>query len=140
MSDHLAIAERLFAAVAAGDVAAVRALYAPDARVWHNVDNVAQTAEENLVVLQWVTTHIRGLRYEEVRRQATADGFVQQHVLRGTVGDGVPVEIPACLVATIRDEHEFAEAMRYIAHNPFARWQGIESYPWMWITPPSGTD
>ena len=40
----------------------------------------------------------------------------------------------------IRDEHEFAEAMRYIAHNPFARWQGIESYPWMWITPPSGTD
>jgi ketosteroid isomerase-like protein len=24
-------------------------------------------------------------------------------VLRGTVGDGVPVEIPACLVATIRD-------------------------------------
>ena len=103
MSDHLAIAERLFAAVAAGDVAAVRALYAPDARVWHNVDDVAQTAEENLVVLQWVTTHIRGLRYEEVRRQATADGFVQQHVLRGTVGDGVPVEIPACLVATIRD-------------------------------------
>ena len=103
MSDHLSIAERLFAAVAAGDVAAVRALYAPEARIWHNVDNVAQTAEENLVVLQWVASHIRGLRYEEVRRQATADGFVQQHVLRGTVGDGVPVEIPACLVATIRD-------------------------------------
>ena len=40
----------------------------------------------------------------------------------------------------VRDEHEFAEAMRYIAHHPFARWQGIESYPWMWITPPSGTD
>lgn len=103
MLDHLSIAERLFAAVAAGDVAAVRALYAPDVRVWHNVDNVAQSADENLVVLQWVAANIRDLRYEEVRRQATAEGFVQQHVLRGTIGDGVPVEIPACLVATIRD-------------------------------------
>jgi ketosteroid isomerase-like protein len=103
MSEHLRIAERLFAAVAAGDLAGVRALYAPDVRVWHNVDNVAQTAEENLVTLQWVAANIRDLRYEEVRRQATADGFVQQHVLRGTVGDGVAVEIPACLVATIRD-------------------------------------
>lgn len=103
MSDHLAIAERLFAAVAGGDVAAVRALYAPDVRVWHNVDGIAQSADENLAVLQWVTTHIRGLRYDDVRRQATADGFVQQHVLRGTVGDGVAVEIPACLVATVRD-------------------------------------
>jgi ketosteroid isomerase-like protein len=102
MTDHLAIAERLFAAVAGGDVAAVRALYAPDVRVWHNVDGITQSADENLVVLQWVTTHIRGLRYDDVRRQATADGFVQQHVLRGTVGDGVAVEIPACIVATIR--------------------------------------
>jgi uncharacterized protein len=103
MSDHLAIAERLFAAVAGGDVAAVRVLYAPDVRVWHNVDGIAQSADENLAVLQWVTTHIRGLRYDDVRRQATADGFVQQHVLRGTVGDGVAVEIPACIVATVRD-------------------------------------
>ena len=39
----------------------------------------------------------------------------------------------------IRDEDEFLGAMRYVAGNPFARWQGIESYPWMWITPPSGT-
>lgn len=103
MADHLSLAERLFAAVAAGDIAAVRALYAPEARIWHNVDGIAQTAEENLVVLQWVVTHIRDLRYEDVRRQATDVGFVQQHVLRGTVGDGVAVEIPACIVATVRD-------------------------------------
>jgi len=103
MSDHLTIADRLFSAIAAGDVAAVRALYAPDARIWHNFDDVTQTAEENLAVLQWVTTHIRGLRYDDVRRQATPEGFVQQHVLRGTVGNGVAVEIPACIVVTVRD-------------------------------------
>jgi ketosteroid isomerase-like protein len=54
-------------------------------------------------VLGWVTTHIQALRYEDVRCQATADGFVQQHVLRGTVGAGVEIAIPACIVTTIRD-------------------------------------
>lgn len=103
MADHLSVAERLFAAVTAGDIAAVRALYAPEARIWHNVDGVAQTAEDNLAVLRWVVRHIRDLRYDAVRRQATAEGFVQQHVLRGTVGNGVAVEIPACIVATVRD-------------------------------------
>jgi uncharacterized protein len=101
--DHLAIADRLFSAITRGDVDAVRALYAPDVRVWHNNDNVEQTAEQNLMVLGWVTTHIKGLRYDDVRCQATASGFVQQHVLRGTVGAGVAVEIPACLVVTVRD-------------------------------------
>ncbi|MDX2166422.1 MAG: nuclear transport factor 2 family protein [Deltaproteobacteria bacterium] len=101
MTDHLAIAERLFAAITAGDVAAVRALYAPDAQIWHNTDGAVQSAEENLAVLQWVTTHIAQLRYEDVRRAATADGFVQQHVLRGTVG-AVAIAIPACIVTTIQ--------------------------------------
>ena len=68
-----------------------------------NSNDVTQTAEENLAVLQWVTSSIHGLRYEDVRRQATADGFVQQHVLRGTMGNGAAVEIPACIVVTIRD-------------------------------------
>lgn len=101
MTDHLAVADRLFAAITAADVDAVRAVYAPDAQIWHNTDGVTQSAEENLVVLRWVTSHVKQLRYEDVRRAATPDGFVQQHVLRGTVGD-VAIEIPACIVATIR--------------------------------------
>lgn len=100
MTDHLAVADRLFAAITAADVDAVRAVYAPEARIWHNTDGVTQSAEENLVVLRWVTSHVKELRYEDVRRAATPDGFVQQHVLRGTVGD-VAIEIPACIVATI---------------------------------------
>ncbi len=105
MTDHLAIADRLFAAITDGDVDAVRALYAADARIWHNNDGLTQDVEQNLAVLTWVTTHIKNRRYEEVRRQSTADGFVQQHVLRGTVGAGVEIAIPACIIATIRDGH-----------------------------------
>ncbi|MBA2282293.1 MAG: nuclear transport factor 2 family protein [Acidimicrobiia bacterium] len=92
------IAERLFTSIEKGDVEAVRALYAPDAVVWHNDDGVEQTVEQNLEVLGWVIDNLAARSYDEVRRQATASGFVQQHVLRFTKADGSPQEIPACLV------------------------------------------
>ncbi|CAN5770596.1 nuclear transport factor 2 family protein [soil metagenome] len=96
------IGARLFAAIEAGDVDTVRELYAPDAVVWHNHDRVEQPAPDNLRVLRWVHRHISGLRYEQVRRQATPNGFVQQHILRGD-GPGGPIDVPACLVVSIAD-------------------------------------
>lgn len=100
MSDASDIAERLFAAIEAGDLDAVRDLYAPDAVIWHNTDEAEQTVEQNLRVLGWVVDHLADRRYEEVRRSPTPTGFVQQHVLRCTRGDGTRVEVPACLVVT----------------------------------------
>ncbi len=99
----LEVAEKLFAAIMAGDIEAVEALYAPDMAVWHNTDGIAQRRDENLRTLRWVVRNLQGLRYEEIRRQATTSGFVQQHVLRATMADGAPVEIPACIVATVED-------------------------------------
>ncbi|HTO69698.1 MAG TPA: nuclear transport factor 2 family protein [Myxococcota bacterium] len=100
-AEALEVAEKLFAAIPRGDVAAVRALYAPDARIWHNHDGVEQDPPTNLRVLDWVVRNIAELRYEDVRRQATPTGFVQQHVLRGKGPGGKPVEIPACIVCTV---------------------------------------
>ena len=73
---------------------------APDARIWHNTDGTEQTVDENLRVLGWLTKHCTDIRYEDVRRSATAGGFVQQHVLRASGPDGRAVEVPACLVVT----------------------------------------
>jgi ketosteroid isomerase-like protein len=98
-----AIADALFAAIEAGDIEAVRALYAPDAVIWHNNDGVEQTPEQNLRVLRWVVDNLRDRAYEDVRRIVTDDGFVQQHVLRFTRGDGTRQEIPACLVVRCTD-------------------------------------
>jgi ketosteroid isomerase-like protein len=94
------LADRFFAAIAAGDMDAVRAIYAPDAVVWHNYDGVEQTLDQNLRVLQWVVDTLADRAYEDVRRQMTPTGFVQQHVLRFTRADGTRQEIPACIVAT----------------------------------------
>jgi ketosteroid isomerase-like protein len=99
----LEVAERLFAAIVAGDIDALRNIYAPDAVIWHNSDGVEQSVDDNLRVLRWVVTHIANLRYEDVRRHVTPAGFVQQHVLRGTAPNGQPFNIPACLVCTVKD-------------------------------------
>jgi ketosteroid isomerase-like protein len=103
MSDALAVADRLFAAIEAGDVDAVREVYDPAVEVWHNTDRAVQGREENLATLGWVVRNLGGLRYTDVRRSATDDGFVQRHVLIATNRAGRRVEVPACIVATVRD-------------------------------------
>lgn len=100
-NESLEVADKLFAAIPRGDLDAVRGIYAPDAQIWHNHDGVTQDVTANLRVLAWVVQNVKGIRYEEVRRQATPTGFVQQHVLRGTGPSGKPVEIPACIVCTV---------------------------------------
>lgn len=102
-SSPLEVAERFFAAIAAGDIEAIRGMYASDAVIWHNDDNQAQTPEQNLRVLRWVVRNVRELRYEEIRRQEWPGGFVQQHVLRGFAPNGDPLEMPACIVCTVAD-------------------------------------
>ena len=102
--EHSALLDRFFAAIASGEIDAVRAIYAPGVAVWHNFDGVAQTLEQNLATLAWVSRHVSGLRYEEVRRQPLGDGRVaQQHVLRGRAPNGHELEVPAALFVTIAD-------------------------------------
>ena len=102
-TDPLDVAARLFAAVEAGDIATVAQLYAPGAVIWHSHTGTTQTAEENVEVLGLVTRRLRDLRYEEVRRQRTERGFMQQHVLRARAPQGEPVELRACIVCDVVD-------------------------------------
>ena len=100
-SESLEVADKLFNAILRADLEGVRAIYAPNAQIWHNHDGVTQDVNQNLAVLGWVVKNIQGLRYEEIRRQATPTGFVQQHVLRGTAPNGKSLELPACIVCVV---------------------------------------
>jgi ketosteroid isomerase-like protein len=97
------VADRLFAAVASGDVAAVEALYAPDCIVWHNFDNIGQTVAENLRTLRWLTRNVSNLSYDERRCEETASGFLEQHVMRGADKAGNAIEVPVCMIGTVVD-------------------------------------
>lgn len=103
--DINAVADALFGGIENGDVDAVRAIYSDDAVIWHNNDEIEQTPAENLVVLQWIINNLADRKYEDIRRTITADGFVQQHVMRFTRKDGTRQEIPACLVVAVSDGH-----------------------------------
>ena len=103
MSNHLEVADRLFSSIMKGDIEGVRQAYDPSCVIWHNNDNSEQNVEQNLRVLGWVVKNIAGLRYEDIRRQATPTGFVQQHVLRGTSASGKAVAIAACIVCQVEN-------------------------------------
>jgi uncharacterized protein len=98
-----ALADRFFGAVEAGDLDELRRLYHPEARIWHNFDQVAQTVEENLRTLAWMVGRLFDRTYDVARREVLPDGFVQQHVLRGLTRNGEPFAMPACMVVHCRD-------------------------------------
>lgn len=95
------IAALLLASIEAGDVDTLRRIYAPDARIWNGGEGAEQTVEENLRTLRWLARNVRDLRYEEIRRDPLPAGYVQRHVLRGTLLDGTPIELAACLFVTV---------------------------------------
>ena len=100
--DPLDVARRFFAAIERGDLAAVGEIYAPDAVIWHNTDRTEKTREQNLAMLSWAVEHVAKLRYEDVRLEPIAGGFVERHVVRGTEkASGRELVLPAVVVACV---------------------------------------
>jgi len=103
MNEELVV--RFFGALEAGDIEAVRAIYAPDALIWHNDDLIEQSVEDNLKVLAALHRVVSGLRYDVIRRVDVADGVLQQHVLRGALPNGTEVELHAAMYLQVRGGH-----------------------------------
>lgn len=99
----LDLAERFLGAIQAGDIDTVRACYAPDAKLWHNTDNIEQTVDQNLRVLGWFARKLPDRHYRVLRREALKDGFMQQHVLEATLPDGTPWKMSACVVVKMEN-------------------------------------
>lgn len=90
------LADRLLAAISTGDGDGVRAIYAPDAEIWHNFDERNQSVDENAASMADLHGRASGLAYTEIRRFLAPGGFVQQHVLIGQAKGG-PLHLPAMI-------------------------------------------
>ncbi|HWD49199.1 MAG TPA: nuclear transport factor 2 family protein [Rhizomicrobium sp.] len=97
------LADRIMRAIENNDCDTVADCYAPDARIWHNFDGIEQTVPENLQTLVWMDGRLKKRRYEIVSRDAFVGGYVQRHVLHGTLTNGAAFAMPACLVVTVTD-------------------------------------
>jgi ketosteroid isomerase-like protein len=100
--DNTEIAERLFAALAAGDADAVRELCAPSFQGSQN-HGPAMDLDALLAFSSAVLGVVRDFRYEQARRAATSDGFVEEHSVCGVLPDGSQLELAACVVGEVSD-------------------------------------
>lgn len=98
----VAVLDRFFAAIEAGDIDTVEQIYDPDVKVWLNVTAQTIDRKESLAVLRYFTQRLVGMRYEILERRTWEGGAVQRHVVRGQVG-GRPLTIQACIVFHLAD-------------------------------------
>jgi uncharacterized protein len=76
------------------DAEALGALYAEDAKIWHNFDGVEQTPEQNIKTINWMKRKLKDFKVTDFRQDILDDGFLQHHVIAGTE----PAVSAPCLV------------------------------------------
>ncbi len=124
--NYVEFAKKFVGAIQAGDVDAVRACYAPDAKIWHNSDNIEQTVDQNMKVLNWFIGALPDRFYRVLRVEALPDGFMQQHVLEATLPTGERWAMDACVVVKIENGvitrlDEYLDSAKSAALRPFGR-------------------
>ena len=97
----LDMADRLFAAIEAGDYPAVEALWADDVLVWHSGDAADNDRVRALKVIRWFLNVTNARRYEILDRQVFEGGFVQQHVLHADGTGGASIAMRVCIVIKV---------------------------------------
>jgi uncharacterized protein len=102
-SSTIELARRLVRALNEKDETAIRQIYSPDARIWHNFDGKYQSVDENLRGMYWIHKRLSGIRYDVVRLVELPDGYLQEHVLRGKLASGEDFAMPACVICTVQD-------------------------------------
>lgn len=95
------ITDRFLAAAEKADTATMRAIYTPDATIWHNDGTDGQTVDENLAFLEMLFGGLKGLKYEVLRRFSTDDSLFQTHVLHVVLPDGSSMDLDAAMVITV---------------------------------------
>ena len=103
MTSTLDLARQFMAAAEAGDIAAARTCFHPDAGTWHNYDRATQTLDQNMKLLAWMASKCTSRHYDITRLEEIDGGYLQQHTLRVVMNDGTEAETDAIAVVTVED-------------------------------------
>ncbi|TRD11579.1 nuclear transport factor 2 family protein [Erythrobacter insulae] len=103
------LARQLFTAFAAGDADAARAVCSPDMTGSQN-GGPAMGLETILHFAVAVKNAAPDFRYEDIVCSATETGFVEEHRVRATFGDGSELDLLVCIVADV--QHGKISALR----------------------------
>ena len=95
--------DRLFGALSSGDLAATTDCFTPDAVVWHGFDRIAMSVGDSVEQWRTMVGQFPKRRVEQIRRQDTLTGCVQQHVWVAQMAEGREMAWPVCIVAQLDD-------------------------------------
>ena len=98
------LADRLARAYEQNDADAIAACYAPDARIWHNIDGVERTVEEQLGATRWFNGQLKNINYEIVSRHASTAVMSSSTSCTATLANGGGAfRMPLIMNVTVRD-------------------------------------
>ncbi|MEE4279948.1 MAG: nuclear transport factor 2 family protein [Halieaceae bacterium] len=92
----------LFRAFQSGDEERARSLCSDDLVARQN-NNPPMDIDALLAMSRSVHGVVSDFRYEEVTRSETKTGFVEEHRVRGVLGDGSVIDVPVCVVGDVID-------------------------------------
>ncbi len=114
------VAQRFIDAITIGDADAARACYAPGAEIWHNFDDVTQTAEENIALMNAMTKRVSDRRYVIRRLEPIDGGYLQQHALELVLPDGRQLSTEAVALVSVDDDGLIARIDEWLDPAPLA--------------------
>lgn len=109
-----ALAARLFGALERGDLPAYLACYHPDARIWHSRDEADTDLEQNHAAELLFFARVSNRRFEVLTRDYFDGGFVQEHVVHGTLEDGSALRLPVLFIAHLGEDGRFLRVAEYL--------------------------
>lgn len=98
-----AFADRLWQMIEAGEGAAIRPFYKPDAVIWYNTTKTGHTVDEAIGNMEMLKQALPDQKIQIVSRLMTKDGFVQADHMKATLPNGEPFELRTCAIVTMED-------------------------------------
>lgn len=102
-AEVVALLDRFFAAIGAGDLATVEELYHDDTQIWHSVTGKAVDKRRGVAILGLLM--IPGVRmdYDVRERMVLGNRVSQRHVLTVTVEGQEPLRLEVSIYFTVAD-------------------------------------
>jgi len=99
-----AVGERLIEIVTQGDMNDLRKLFTDDGVVWNAHDQLDIGMNQMVANMTSMRQSAKRIFYENVRRQPTPTGFVQEHVFCLEMADGKVMRAPHCCLIHLEGE------------------------------------
>ena len=98
-----AVVDRFYGGLASGNLDESLACLAPEARIWHCFDGIAQDRKCSFAGWQDLVANFPSRAFVDIRRHAVAGGFVQQMMMTVRTASGESVGWPICVVIMLKD-------------------------------------